>query len=233
MDELAALLKVSVATVRRDLALLAEKGELDRTRGGAIAPAVSTAFERLHAEKLTINQAEKRQIGIAAARFVHDGETVILDSGSTTLEVARNLTKLKNLVIITNDLFIASNIVFDPTTTVVLSGGTRREGYSVLIGPVAEDFFRRVRVNKSFLSADAVDLEYGITNATFTEAALKQLIIEAAQEVVLVVDHTKFGQTALARVCPLSSIQHIVTDAGVSEPVRHDLERLGISLTIA
>lgn len=231
-EELAGALGVSLATVRRDLDYLATQGLVSRTHGGAILPEHSTAFERLYSEKRLLGQAEKRRIGEAAAAMVADGETLILDSGSTTIEVARRLKHHKNLTIITNDLLIASTLEFDPSTTLMLTGGTRRAGFSVLIGPVTEDFFRGVRVNKSFLSADAVDLVHGITNATFPEAATKRLIIEAAREVILVVDHSKFGGSALAKVSGLELVHQVVTDSGVGDETLRGLARLGLKVTV-
>lgn len=231
-EELAAALGVSLATVRRDLDLLATQGMVNRTHGGAVLPEHSTAYERLDSEKRLLFQEEKRRIGAAAAKMVGDGETLILDSGSTTFEVARHLADHKNLTIITNDLLIASTLEFDPTTELMVTGGVRRSGFSVLIGPVTEDLLRGVRVNRSFLSADAVDLTHGITNATFPEAATKRLVIEAAQEVILVVDHSKFGGTALAKVAGLERVHRIVTDAGTGDEVLQGLERLGIPVSV-
>lgn len=231
-EELAAELGVSLATVRRDLDLLATEGLVSRTHGGAVLPDSSTAFERLYSEKRQLFQSEKARIGAAAAAMVADGETLVLDTGSTTFEVARHLSGHKNLTIITNDLLIVSTLEFDPTTVVMVTGGTRRSGYSVLIGPVTEDLLRSVRVNKSFLSADAVQLDHGISNATFAEVATKRLIIEAAQEVILVVDHSKFGGVALARVAPLDRVHHIVTDSGVDAEVLQGLARRNIPVTV-
>ncbi|MGE5553323.1 MAG: DeoR/GlpR family DNA-binding transcription regulator [Betaproteobacteria bacterium] len=231
IEELASLLKVSEATVRRDLTSLATKGLVSRTHGGAILPTASTAFERLYPEKRMLNQEEKRRIGAEAAALVADGETIILDSGSTTFEIARNLARHKNLTLITNDLFIAGSIAYDPSTTVIVTGGVRREGFNVLVGPVAEEFLRNVNVNRSFLAADAIDFEHGVTNATFIEVAIKQLIIAAAREVVLVADHTKFGSVALVKVCSLDRVHRVITDSGLAEPVMQGLQRLGIPVT--
>lgn len=231
-EELAAALRVSLATVRRDLDQLATEGLVSRTHGGAVLPGRSTSYERLYSDKRNLFAAEKQRIGAAAAAMVADGDTLILDSGSTTIEVARQLAGHKNLTIITNDLLIGSAVEFDPTTTLLLTGGTRRSGFSVLVGPVAEEFLRRVRVNKSFLSADAVDVEYGITNATFPEAATKQLIIEAAAEVILVADHSKFGASALVKVAGLEVVHHVVTDSQIDPDALQAIRRRGLPFTI-
>ncbi|HBE80790.1 MAG TPA: DeoR/GlpR transcriptional regulator [Firmicutes bacterium] len=232
IEELATTLGVSEATVRRDLSILDTEGFVDRTHGGAVLPETSTAFERLYPEKRALFSEEKQAIGLKAATMVSDGETLILDSGSTTFEIARNLIFHKNLTIITYDLFIASSFIYDPSTTVIVTGGVRRDGFNVLIGPIAEELLRQVKVNKAFIGADAVDFTQGITNATFTEVSIKRLIIEAANEVVLVADHSKFGKLALAKVCSLNQIQHIVTDQKLDDSILQGIQRLEIPLTI-
>lgn len=232
IEELASTLDVSEATVRRDLSILATEGLVDRTHGGAVLPEASTAFERLYPEKRLLCSEEKHLLGIEAALMVADGETLILDSGSTTFEIARNLTLHKNLTIITYDLFIASSIAYDPSTTIIVTGGTRREGFNVLIGPITEELIRQVKVNKAFLAADAVDFSQGVTNATFIEVSIKRLIIEAASEVILVADHSKFNKVALAKVCSLDQIHHVITDSGVDDSILQGLQRIGIPTTI-
>jgi DeoR/GlpR family transcriptional regulator of sugar metabolism len=232
IEELASSLDVSEATIRRDLDWLANEGQISRTHGGAILCESSTAFERLYSEKRLLCSKEKQSIGVEAANMVADGQTLILDSGSTNFEIACNLTKHKNLTIITYDIFIASNITFDPSTTVLVTGGIRREGFNILIGSIAEDFFRQVKVNKAFLGADAVDLVQGVTNATFMEVSIKRLIIAAASEVILVADHTKFGKVALAKVCSFDKIQKVITDEGIDESSLQGLKRMGIPTTL-
>lgn len=238
-EELSAALGVSLATIRRDLDLLSERGLVSRTHGGAVPPETDPAgavpgpaFELLYSEKRLVHLEEKRRIGAAAAKTVADGETLILDSGSTTFELARCLARHKDLTIITNDLLIASSIEYDPSTTLVVAGGTRRAGVSYLVGPVAEEFLRGVRVSKTFLSADAVDLVYGISNASFPSATAKQLMVAAARQVILVVDHSKFGQVALARVCGLEQVHQIFTGAGAPLEVLRGLERMNLGVTV-
>jgi DeoR family fructose operon transcriptional repressor len=223
---------VSEATVRRDLDDLAARDLVQRTHGGAVARAPSTSFEALYEEKRGEFAAEKRRIAEAAVKVIRDGETVILDSGSTTLEVARNLAGHRGLTVITYDLFIATAVSFDPSTTVVVPGGSRREGFNTLIGPLTEAFFRGVRVDRTILSADAVDVAFGVSNATFAECAIKQLLIEAGRQVLLVADASKFGKQALAKVCSVGSLDLIVTDASLGEPDRRALEQAHVELQL-
>ncbi len=232
IEELAAILEVSEATVRRDLDILAEEGLVSRTHGGAVLPESSTAFERLYPDKRLLYAEKKKLIGAEAALLVSDGETLILDSGSTTFEIAQNLTGHKNLTIITYDLYIAG-IGYDPSTTVIVTGGMRREGFNILYGPIAEDVLRQIRVDKAFLGADAVDFVHGIANATYLEVPIKRLIIAAARRVILAADASKFGKEALVKVCDVERIHHLITDAAIPEAVIEQLDRMSISTTVA
>lgn len=230
--ELVKHIGVSEATIRRDLDELASKGLITRTHGGAIGRSPSTSFETLYDEKRQAFAAEKKRMAQAGAKYVRDGETLILDSGSTTLELAWSLTGHKNLTIISNDLHIATAVAFDPSTTVLVPGGLRREGFNVLVGTLTENFFRNVRVDKSFLAADAVDIEFGVSNANFAECAIKQLIIAAGKEVILVADHSKFQTQALAKVCPISAIDLILSDTGLDPEVADMIRHANIQLEL-
>jgi DeoR/GlpR family transcriptional regulator of sugar metabolism len=231
IDKLAALLDVSEATIRRDLFLLETDGLVKRSHGGAVLPEASTSFEHLYQEKSLLYSEEKQLIGKEAAALVSDGETLILDSGSTVLTLAQCLTRCKNLTIITHDLYIAG-LAYDPSTTVIVTGGIVRGGFNVLIGSIAENFIRQVKVNKTFLGADAVDLDQGVTNATFNEVPIKQLSVAAASQVILLADHTKFGKTALVKVCAIDRLNQVITDE-MEDSMRQDFIRQGIPVTIA
>lgn len=216
--ELSALFNVSAMTIRRDLTRLSEQGLIDRTHGGAVLQR-STAFEPRYTEKSRAQADLKDRIGVAAASLVEDGETVILDAGSTTMSVARNLKGKRNLTVVTNDLHIAIELLPVPTMHVVVTGGTARRDFYNLIGLHAEALLRQTNANKLFLGADAVDIQRGISNATWEEVAVKRLMMESAQQVVLVADHTKFGGVALARVAGLDQVDGIITDEGLAPEV--------------
>lgn len=223
---------VSEATIRRDLELLASEGKLRRTHGGAESILTHTSFEQLYRDKCAMNVEEKRRIAKAAAEMVENGDSIILDSGTTTIEIARHLVSHTKLTIITNDLHIASSVVFHPSTQVIVAGGMKRDDVNVLVGNITETFFRSIRVDKTFLAADAVDLDFGISNTTFVEQNIKRLMMEAAKKIILVADHSKFGNTALAQVCPLHEVDHIMTDSGLPVSIREEMERRGLPATV-
>lgn len=215
---LADTFNVSPATIRRDLQHLEGGGLIIRTHGGAVSPA-STAFEPLYADKAQRQRAEKAAIAQRAARFVEDGDVVILDSGSTTLALARRLRQVRNLTVIVTDLKIALELADVPGFDVIVAGGQVRPGLYSVIGSTAEHVLTQYRANHAFIGADAIDLAMGISNATMLEVNIKRRVIEAATNVTLIADHTKFERTSLVKVADLDVFDAIVTDAGIDAAV--------------
>ncbi len=223
--ELAELLNVSDATIRRDLDTLSCDNVIERIHGGAQALRVSrTSYECAYGDKSNYMVEEKKRIGFRAASYVEDGDTILLDSGTTSLQIALNLSEKKNITVITYDLHIANSIVMDPSSTLVVTGGIRRSGFGVLTGSMVQDFIRGIRVDKTFLSADAVDTDFGVSNATLHEADLKKALIRSGQKVYLVADHSKFGNLALVHVCSLSDVDLILTDSGLPVKFQSQLD---------
>lgn len=231
--DLAAQFHVSESTIRRDLDGLAARGLVRRTHGGAMALQGKSMLERVYDEKMGLQLEEKRRIAAAAARSVSPGDVIFLDSGTTAYQLALCLAEKKGLTVITHDLCLAANVEFDPTTTVVLTGGLKRANQRVLIGGMVEDFISRLRVDLAFLTADAVSADFGVSNTGFFEVGIKQNIVRAGKRVVLLADHTKFGEAAPVQVCPLSQIDWIITDRGLPREVRERLESQGVKLELA
>lgn len=223
IKELSSQFNVSEATIRRDLDELDSEKLLERIHGGAQIPNVSsTSSETAYREKALLQVAEKTRIGAYAASLIADGDTILLDSGTTCLQIALNLDKKKRITVITNDLHIANSIVLDSSSTLIVTGGIARPEFGVLTGTMVQRFLQGIRVDKTFLSADAIDIRYGIFNATMHEVDLKKALIASAQQVCLTADHTKFGKVALAQVCTLSELDLIVTDNALS-PIQQQL----------
>ncbi len=231
--DLALLFHVSESTIRRDLDDLAARGLVKRTHGGAIFPQEKSMFERVYDEKMSLQLEEKRCIAQAAARYVSEGDVVILDSGTTAYQLALCLAEKKGLTVITHDLYLAANVEFEPTTTVVLTGGLKRTNQKVLIGGMVEDFISQLRVDTAFLTADAVSGDFGVSNTGFFEAGIKRNIVRAGKRVVLLADHTKFEQAAPVQVCRLAEIDWIITDRGLAPEKRERLESQGAKLELA
>jgi len=224
---------VSEATIRRDLDELAASGIIERTHGGAIVIDKSTSFEHKYSEKMKLMLAEKCSIAKAASELVRDGDTVFLDSGTTTYFIAQNLGNFKDLTVITHDLQIGNTAVLHPTSTLIVTGGIRREGFSVLVGSHTENFIKELKVNLVFLGADAIDVKNGIYNANFLEVGIKKLLVAIGKHVVLVSDSSKFSRSALAKVCGIGSIDTIVTDSGITDEIKDQIEKNGVRLILA
>lgn len=233
VKELGELVNTSESTIRRDLDKLVMRGLINRTHGGAVTNALSTTTEKKAEEKRNLKWNEKDYIGKYAAQYISDGESIIVDSGSTTLSLCRNINNKRDLTVITYDLKIALETALGPNCSMIVTGGIRRDDFEVLIGSETESFIKRLNVDKAFIGTDAVDLDKGLTNATFAEVSIKQEIIKAAKKVILLADYTKFGKTALVEVAPLEEIDIIITDSGIDQEVFEKIKKKGIWIGLA
>lgn len=221
VPELAKEFGVSETTVRRDLKDLEEKGVIIRDYGGAVKmDRRSTSFEPPYDLKKNQYEEEKLKIGKLASSLVVNGETIVLDAGSTTLEVARFLNERLNLTVVTNDLMVGIEIANNPNMELIVVGGKHRKGVYTLQGYIAEETLAKFNVNRTFLGVDAIDEEV-ISNVNTEEVPLKQLMVEVAEKVTVVGDHSKFGKRALTAVCNVREVDSIVTDR---EPLEDTLE---------
>jgi DeoR family fructose operon transcriptional repressor len=228
--DLVQVLGVTDETIRRDLARLAEQGLLRRTHGGAMALRPSdetdTAFRlREHAD-------EKVAIGRRAAELVSDGSSIILDSGTTTLSLARALHGKQDLVVVTTAVTNAIELVGDPTTTVIMTGGVIRPNTFGASGQLAAATLRGLHVDQTFLAIHSVSVEGGLTYPLFEEVDAKRAMIEAASEVILLADHSKFGRQTLVRVAPITAVHRIITTSGIDPTEAAAIRDLGIDLII-
>ena len=207
--ELARKFNVSKVTIRRDIEALAASGLIVKTHGGAVATNTSLIHEIPYSYKAERNQSAKKSIGIAASRYINDGDIIILDSGSTTLEIAKNITQ-KNITVVTDDIKIAMELSGKSNVTVIVCGGTLSDPVYTLTGNVAVDFFSRLHVNKVFLGSDAVDLDFGISNRTYGEVYIKTAMIEAAGEIIMVTDNSKLDRKVFCHLCDISVIDKLI-----------------------
>jgi DeoR/GlpR family transcriptional regulator of sugar metabolism len=230
--EIARILGISVVTVRRDLKRLEHRGEINRTRGGAIAVSHGTAWEALWDAKYGVNEAAKLSIGRAAAALVRPGDTVLLDSGSTVARVAQEISVPCKIVTIDlkTGLMLASRV--PPLWEVTVAGGRVRPGLYGLVGSWTVDFLAEVHVDWTFLGADGVDIAAGITNATFDEVPVKRALIDAGKTVVLVADASKIGKVALATVTRLDRAHRLIVDDAIEPEVLAAIRDLGLDVTV-
>jgi len=228
---LSRLLGCSPATLRRDLQYLDEEGLVRRTHGGAVDLAKDLDMERPPNFKATLQMAEKRAVGAAAARLVSDGDTIALSGGTTTLEVARHLRGRENLRVLTNSVAIATELLGNPGIEVTLTGGTLRSSLE-LCGPLAEQSLRNIYVDTAFIGVDGFTVEHGLTTYNQIEAQTDRLMIEHARRTVVVADHTKIGQVTMALIAPFRAVSMLVTDS-LPPHARNSIEDSGIEVVIA
>lgn len=220
---------VSEVTIRADLRALAADGALIRTRGGAIAPSetLSTAFSlrALH------NHAQKQGIGRAAAALVRPGDTILLDAGTTAMEMARHLpATLSPLTVVTNALNVAMHVGSIPGARIILAGGSLNSETISTLGMLAERDLSDLMVDKLFLGAHSLDAVMGIADLSVEIARVKSAMIRASREVILLADSSKWGRSAVARVAPLSAIHTWITDSGLSDDIRSAVAKFEIRL---
>lgn len=225
---------VSEVTVRKDLNILHERNLLVRTRGGAIrlpesdnGSDISISYKRLY------NYREKQIIGRLAASLINEGETILLDSGTTTLEIARNLHRFQKLTIITNALNIAAELLNYKRFNVIMLGGYLRETSQSTVGPIAESNLKVFYCDKFFLGVDSFNIESGLSTPNIEEANLNQVMFSMAKEVIAVLDSSKFNKRSFVFIAPVSKINTVVTDGGIPQNVRRQLKSMNIEVLIA
>jgi len=213
VPELTAHFNVAAMTIRRDLSHLAEQGLITRTHGGAILAAPSVVAFAFQQRRQT-QMAQKLAIAGAAVRMVKPGMTVILDTGTTTLEVARLLGKIPRLKVLTSSLAVASVLLAHDDLELVLLGGTASKGSPDLSGPLTELNLAAFRADLAFISADALD-ERGFYTGIQEIANVSRAMIASARHTILVADSSKFGKNAFVRIAGWETIDHVIVDDGL------------------
>jgi DeoR family transcriptional regulator, fructose operon transcriptional repressor len=231
LDELVKSLGVSESTVRRDLEALDLAGAVKRTHGGAVFTASEPRAMPAFDERTSSATLEKRAIGQAAANLIDDGDTVLLDGGTTTLEVARALLG-RPVQVVTNSLPIAQLAASSKETDLILIGGYVYPRTGVALGPLAISMMQGIRVRKAILGAGGIVGE-GVYNSNLLLVETERQMMACGQDVMIVADHSKFGRLSLAFLCGLEAIGDLVTDAGLADDHRAMLEGAGVRTHIA
>ena len=227
--ELAQRFKVSEMTIRRDLKNLAALGLIQREHGRAIYPPVP--MDTLLMMSMGEAEREKARIGQLAATLISEGDSIILDAGTTTLAVAQALNT--KCTVITNSLPIASVLGNRDGITLLMTGGEVRSGTFALVGPITRSVFKGFNADKLFLGATGVSIERGLSTANMLESEVKQAMLSVAKEVILVAHSAKIGQVNFHTFALWDSVQILVTDSGLLAPIRKELEIMGVKVLLA
>lgn len=230
--DLAKLFKVTEVTVRQDLEKLEKQGLIVREHGGAFLKNMEDHvknFSLVHQENLK----QKETIALKCLDFIESGDTIILDSGSTTTEIAKKLIGYKNLTVITNALNIALMLGTESGIEVIMTGGEFKPPTLSLTGQKAAVFFDGLNVQKLFLATAGISLKSGLTYPSISDLVVKKAMIAAADITYLVADSTKIGKNALASLGALSLIDYIITDSGMEEKDKEVFKRHEIEVILA
>ena len=228
IQELSQLTETSVVTIRADLYALQKKGLLVKTHGGVLANSYHMNDVIPSDVKFQKQINEKRKVAKMALKYIQDGDVLILDSGSTILELARQI-EASHLTVVTNDLQIALELAKKPGIDVTVSGGTLIPGVYTLAGYETVEFYRKIRVEKLFMSCDAIDAEFGISNRDKREIAIKQAMIQAAKEVTVLADHSKLHDTVFMQVTGFDKVHRLIID-DIDEQDKKHLQEIGVEV---
>jgi DeoR family transcriptional regulator of aga operon len=231
VKDLAAKFRTSHVTIRNDLEILHTRGQLHRTHGGALPTESGALIDPSLREKEELHRDEKRRIGEAVAKLLKEGQSVVLDSGTTATAAARALRDFRQLTVITNAVNIAAELAGSPIE-VILTGGVLREKSFSLVGPLAEETLRRLSADVLLLGVDGFDVNFGMTTPNLLEANVNRVMMEISRRTVAICDSSKFGRRSLSLIGPPSAVHQVITDGQISKSDLRALKQSGIEVTI-
>lgn len=223
--------RTSQITIRKDLEVLDNQGLIHRTHGGALPVQSGALVDPTLREKEKQHREEKIRIAMAAAKMVEEGQSVLLDSGTTTTAIARALKDIKKLVVITNAMNIAAEVA-GTNIEVILTGGVLRKNSFSLVGPVAEQSLRQLSADILFLGVDGFDTQLGIFTPNLFEAQVNRVMVEISRKTVAVCDSSKFGRRSLCNIMPATAVHHVITDKNIAKQELEALRDAGIKTTL-
>lgn len=232
VQELSQEMGVSESTVRRDLKELEEARLLKRTHGGAVS-LQSVNFEAAISDKEDRFLEEKVRIAREAVQMIKEGDAILLDGGTTTLQMAKELKTYSGIKVITNSIMVLNELKDCRNIEVSITGGMLRPDTMAFVGPMTERSLDMVRVDKAFLGTNGMDLHEGITTPNMLEAATKRKMIDVAKKVILLADHSKIGEISFCKVADLTEMDHCIFDQGTPDDFVRKITQMGVQVTLA
>ena len=232
VSEASGSIRVSQMTIRRDLQVLARAGLAVRVHGGAV-PAASTSYEQPFSGRAERNVEAKQRIGAVAAGLVGDGETVILDVGTTAMQVASALVGRRNLTVLTPSLRALSLLEDQEGIQLMTTGGVLRRGELSLTGELAEKAFSDFRFDTFIMGVGGIHPAHGLTEFNPADARVKKCALASASRCVVVADHSKLGRIAFSRIAPLSAATYLVTDRDADGGALEAIRSEGVEVILA
>ena len=231
VKDLARHFRISKITIRKDLEFLDGQGVVQRTHGGALPLQAGALLDPSLREKEKLHRKQKTLIAEAAARLVEEGQSVLLDSGTTTTAIARALKDMAQLTVITNAINIAAELA-GTNVEVILTGGMLRKNSFSLVGPLAERTLRQLSADVLFLGVDGFDTKAGLFTPNLLESEVNRAMVEIARRTIAVCDSSKFGRRSLCNIMPVTAVQEVITDKQIPKPDLHALKEAGIRVTV-
>lgn len=225
-------LGVSSVTIRKDLTFLEKQGILFRTHGGASNKSLY-AFERHVKEKENVNVDQKKKIASQALNLISENEYIILASGTTIHYLSRLIEGFNKLTVLTSSLFASIELSRNETVEVIQLGGLVRKSSNSVIGSLAESMLAEFSCNKLFLGVDGIDLEFGLTTTSLTEAELNKKMINSSEKVIVLADSTKIGKRSFGKIASLDAMDILITDSNISSKYKTLFEDQGIEVIVA
>ena len=231
VKDLADHFRISQITIRKDLEILHSQGAMQRTHGGALPVPAGALLDPTLLEKEKLHRKEKLRIAAAAAKMVEEGQSVLLDSGTTTMAIARALKDMSRLTVITNAINIAGELA-GTHVEVILTGGMLRKNSFSLVGPLAEQALRQLNADILFLGVDGFDTHAGLFTPNLLEAQVNRAMVEIARRTVAVCDSSKFGRRSLCNILPMTAVHEVVTDQLLPKSDLRALKEAGVKVTV-
>lgn len=231
VKDLAKQFRTSEITIRKDLEVLDSQGAIHRTHGGALPVQSGALLDPTLREKEKLHRKEKVRIAAAAVKLVEEGQSVLLDSGTTTTAIARGLKDFKRLTVITNAINIAAELA-GTHIEVILTGGTLRPNSFSLVGPIAEQTIRQLSADVLFLGVDGFDTHAGLFTPNLLEAQVNRVMVQVARKTVAVCDSSKFSRRSLCSIIPPSAVHQVITDKQISKSDLQALRDAGVAVTL-
>jgi DeoR/GlpR family transcriptional regulator of sugar metabolism len=236
IQEISEMFEISDMTARRDLADLDRRGLVRRIHGGAVAN-LGRSYEPPFQARSTKNEVKKKAIGKKAAELIYDGDSIALDVGTTTLEVARQLGSKRNLSIVTNSLQIANLLVgtlsLEINARLIITGGIVRPRELSMIGNIPEEVYSKFHTDKAFIGIGGISLENGLTEYNIEDSQIKKILLKNSQEKIVVADSSKLGLTTFNSVGPLEAVDTVITDEEAPQNQVQAIRDLGIKVILA
>ena len=228
VSKLSKELNVSSVTIRQDLNFLETEGLLKRVHGGAVLKDADDLVNRLG-----VNYERKLRIAKKVSSFVNEGETILIESGSVNVLLARELLKIKKVTIITTNVYIARQFRKNQQTNIIILGGIYQHDSEALVGKITRNCINQININKAFIGIDGYTTDGGFMLRDLFRAEISSYIIQKAQDVFIVSDSSKFGKKELTGICYPADIQHIATNNDLSSGFQNEFKKAGVNLILA